>query len=235
MITKLTTCIVALTAGLAGCAAPPAGPSAQFAPVFPVEHVKENQYSGSIFEDGSSETLFGRKRDYRVGDQIMVVLDESAQATRVQGSKTSRAATNDAIPSVQAGIGRALGGYGFPGMSALSSAATQIKPDGNTITSEGTGNAGQLQTLKGNIAVTVVEVFANGNLYVRGEKRLELSEGAEVIQVSGMVRVQDIAPNGTVMSNRLANSQIAYRGYGDGAAAAQAGWGTRFLYRFWPF
>ena len=127
MITKLTTCIVALTAGLAGCAAPPAGPSAQFAPVFPVEHVKENHYSGSIFEDGSSETLFGRKRDYRVGDQIMVVLDESAQATRVQGSKTSRAATNDAIPSVQAGIGRALGGYGFPGMSALSSAATQIK------------------------------------------------------------------------------------------------------------
>ena len=235
MISKMIPGIVVLAAGLTGCAAPPMLPNAQFAPVFPVERAKENYYSGSIFEDTSSESLFGRKRDYRVGDQIMVVLDESAQATRVQGSKTSRASTNDVIPSVQAGIGRALGGSGFPGMSALSSAATQIKPDGNTITSEGSGNAGQLQTLKGNIAVTVVEVFANGNLYVRGEKRLELSEGAEVIQISGMVRVQDIAPNGTVMSNRLANSQIAYRGYGEGAAASQAGWGTRLLHRFWPF
>ena len=85
MITKKTTWIVALAASLAGCAAPQMTPSAQFAPVFPVEHPKETNYSGSIFEDGSSETLFGRKRDYRVGDQIMVILDESAQATREIG------------------------------------------------------------------------------------------------------------------------------------------------------
>jgi len=49
------------------------------------------------------------------------------------------------------------------------------------------------------------------------------------------VRVEDIAPNGTVQSRRLANAQIAYRGSGELAQASQGGWGTRALYRFWPF
>jgi flagellar L-ring protein precursor FlgH len=83
--------------------------------------------------------------------------------------------------------------------------------------------------------VTVVEVLANGNLMVRGEKQLALTEGAEIIQVSGIIRPEDISPNNTVQSRRLANAQIAYRGTGDMANAAKAGWGTNALMKFWPF
>jgi len=89
--------------------------------------------------------------------------------------------------------------------------------------------------LRANDAVTVVEVLANGNLMVRGEKKLGLAEGTEVIQVSGIIRPQDVGPNSTVQSLRLANAQIAYRGNGDVANAAKAGWGTSALHRFWPF
>ena len=78
-------------------------------------------------------------------------------------------------------------------------------------------------------------MFANGNLSVRGEKQLVLSEGPEVIQVAGIIRIEDIAPNGTVQSKRLSNAQIAYRGSGEGADASRAGWGTRALYKYWPF
>jgi flagellar L-ring protein precursor FlgH len=95
--------------------------------------------------------------------------------------------------------------------------------------------ADQKATLKGSLAVTVVEVLANGNLMVRGEKKLGLAEGTEVIQVSGIIRPQDVGPNSTVQSLRLANAQIAYRGNGDVANAAKAGWGTSALHRFWPF
>ena len=83
--------------------------------------------------------------------------------------------------------------------------------------------------------MTVVEVLANGNLMVRGEKQLALTEGAEIIQVSGIIRPEDISPNNTVQSRRLANAQIAYRGTGDMANAAKAGWGTNALMKFWPF
>ena len=44
-----------------------------------------------------------------------------------------------------------------------------------------------------------------------------------------------LAPDGTVQSRRLSNAQIAYRGSGEGADAARASWGTRALYKYWPF
>jgi flagellar L-ring protein precursor FlgH len=224
--------IVGLAAGCAHEA--PLLSSPAFAPVFPVDPPKQSQLTGAIFEEALSDNFFGRKRNYQVGDIITVLLDESTQAKRTQNTKTTRTSVNDALPSVQAGIGNGLSkwGVGFPG---LGSAAKQIKADGNVITSDGTGDSGQLATLQGSIAVTVVEVFSNGNLSVRGEKQLVLSEGPEVIQVAGIVRVDDIAPNGTVQSKRLSNAQIAYRGSGEGADASRAGWGTRALYKYWPF
>ena len=76
---------------------------------------------------------------------------------------------------------------------------------------------------------------SNGNLVVQGEKQLSLSEGGEVIQVAGIIRPQDVSPINTVLSIRLANAQISYRGSGDLANATRAGWGTSALYKFWPF
>ncbi len=85
------------------------------------------------------------------------------------------------------------------------------------------------------MSVSVVEVLANGNLMVRGEKQLALTEGSEVIQVSGIIRPDDVSPNNMVQSRRLANAQIAYRGTGDMANATKPGWGTKALLSIWPF
>ena len=210
-------------------------PTTQFAPVHSAPMARADNYSGSLFVDGRGDNFFGRQRDYQVGDVITVILSESTQASRTQNTTISRTATNDAFPSVQAGISGALKSAGLPLGNGLASATAQIKADGAKTTSDGTGNAGQLATLTGSIAVSVVEVMGNGNLVVRGEKQLALSEGSEVIQVSGVVRTEDVAPNGTVLSRRLANAQIAYRGSGELANAAQPGWGTRLLMRLWPF
>jgi flagellar L-ring protein precursor FlgH len=136
----------------------------------------------------------------------------------------SRESENDAINTgilgkVQ-GLGSIMGG---------------INLNGATIESSGAGNAAQRASLNGSIAATVTEVLANGNLVVRGEKQLALTEGMEIIQVSGIIRPDDVSPNNTVQSRRLANAQIAYRGTGDLANASRPGWGTSGLLKFWPF
>ena len=220
----------------AGCAMTPAmQPTPQVAPVFPTASSQNPVHTGSLFVDGRGESLFGRQKDYHVGDIITVLLDEQTQATRVQHTTTERKSSNDAFPSVQAGVANALGKNRLPFGAGMSSAIQQLKADGADTKSDGTGNHGQNATLTGTISVSVVDVMSNGNLVVRGEKQLALSEGSEVIQVSGIVRTGDIAPNGTVQSKRLANAQFSYRGSGDLANATQQGWGTRALYRFWPF
>jgi flagellar L-ring protein precursor FlgH len=110
-----------------------------------------------------------------------------------------------------------------------------INLTGGSVSNKGTGAADQQASLNGSVAVAVVEVMANGNLVLRGEKQLALTEGSEVIQVAGIIRPDDVAPNNTVQSRRLANAQIAYRGTGDLANATRAGWGTSALLKLWPF
>jgi flagellar L-ring protein precursor FlgH len=110
-----------------------------------------------------------------------------------------------------------------------------LKKDGASITSEATGSANQAASLQGSLTATVTEVLPNGNLIVVGEKQLALSEGSEFIQVTGVVRAQDIQPDNTVLSRRIANAQISYRGTGELARAAKPGWGTSLLYNLWPF
>ena len=194
----------------------------EFAPVYPVATEKTAMPTGAIYNGRNSDMWFGKGRAYAVGDLITVLLNESTQANRQQSGEIKRKNSNDIVPG--AALANRLGVPSVAG--ALNS---------SEINSTGTGVADQTASLTGSIAVTVVEVLANGNLMVRGEKQLALTEGAEVIQVSGIVRPEDISPNNTLQSRRLANAQIAYRGTGDMASATRPGWGTNLLMKLWPF
>ena len=194
----------------------------EFAPVYPSNAERTALPTGAIYNGRGSDMWFGKGRTYAVGDLITVLLNESTQANRAQTGEFKRKDSNDVVPSSWPGkIGLALG---------------ENNPlRGSNVTSAGSGTADQTASLTGSIAVTVVEVLANGNMMVRGEKQLALTEGAEVIQVSGIVRPEDISPNNTVQSRRLANAQIAYRATGDMASAVRPGWGTNLLMKVWPF
>jgi flagellar L-ring protein precursor FlgH len=189
--------------------------------------------TGAIYNGRHSDNFFGRSRNYRVGDLITVMLDESTRAIRKQTGSVKREASNDVIPSglVNKALRIPSKIFGSKGDGALEG----LNLNSSNIASSGEGSADQNASLTGAVSVTVVEVLANGNLMVRGEKQLALTEGAEVIQVSGIIRPDDVSPNNMVQSRRLANAQISYRGTGDMAAVAKTGWGTKALLKVWPF
>ncbi|WP_018405495.1 flagellar basal body L-ring protein FlgH [Marinobacter gelidimuriae] len=90
-------------------------------------------------------------------------------------------------------------------------------------------------SLAGSITVTVTEVLPNGVLRIRGEKWLSLTNGEEYIRLTGLVRPQDIKPDNTLASNRIADARIAYGGTGDFDQANQMGWMGRFFNsEWWP-
>ena len=218
---------VVLAGCLSGCnVIPPKAMthSPQFEPVYPIQQVQAPAPTGAIYVGRQSDSWFGRGRTFQVGDIITVLLNESTQAARSQVGSVSRNSTNDMLTPGLAVLGNKLGGV----MKGTDFSKTDIS-------NKGTGTADQTASLNGSVAVAVVEVMANGNLVLRGEKQLALTEGSEVIQVSGIIRQDDVAPNNTVQSRRLANAQIAYRGTGDLANASRAGWGTSALLKLWPF
>ena len=196
---------------------------------------KPRMATGAIYNGRHSDNFFGRSRNYRVGDLITVMLDESTRAGREQKGSVSRDAKNNVVPS---GLVSKIENLSLPTKilgTTLGGVLNGIKLNESNIESSGVGTANQTATLTGAVSVTVVEVLANGNLMVRGEKQLALTEGAEVIQVSGIIRPDDVSPNNMVQSRRLANAQIVYRGTGDMAAVAKTGWGTKALLKIWPF
>lgn len=203
---------------VAGCATnePVLAPSPAFAPTMPVAD-PPRVATGSIYAGGVDD-WFGRKRQYRVGDVLTVLLSERTSASRSSATDTSRSSEASAKSPATSGW-----------LSKLNLGAE------STLKSEGKGRADQLAELTGAISVTISEVLPNGNLVIRGEKQLALSEGSEFVQVAGIVRPEDVAPDGSVQSRRLANAQIAYRGTGELANASKGGWGTQLLHKIWPF
>ena len=216
-----------MVCGLSACSTLPPQAlthSPQFEPVYPVAAEPSKPATGAIYVGRQSDSWFGKSRSFQVGDVITVLLNESSQASRTQNGTITRDSSNDVIPTGLSNWAKNKGGW-----------MNGIKTDGASFSNKGTGAADQQASLTGSVAVAVVEVMPNGNLVLRGEKQLALTEGTEMIQVAGIIRPDDVSPSNTVQSKRLANAQISYRGTGDLANATRAGWATSTLLKIWPF
>lgn len=220
-----TLCIGLFAVILAGCNAMPPQPmshSPGFTPVVPPSRDALAAPTGAIYNSRLGDNLFGRGRNYQVGDVITVILDEESSGSRNSEMEASRKSSNNMVPNaLNSRVNRLLG-------QGLNLRNTELSTSGG-------GEVTQGAKLTGAVGVTVVEVQTNGNLVVRGEKQLALNEGTEVIQVAGIIRPDDITSNNVVHSRRLANAQIAYRGTGDLATTSKPGWGMSLLLKLLPF
>lgn len=209
---------------LSGCATQKvAGPSPEYAPVIPEQVAAQSLPTGSIYNQGHADSWFGEKKAYRVGDIVTVVLDEAIDADATASNSASRTTNNDVLTASQLAKWGSVGGI-LP--SDLGQTA---------ISSDGSGTTGQSASMSGTMTAQVVEVYPNGNLLIRGEKIVNFSSGSEVVQVKGIIRPQDIQPDNTVQSRRLASAQITYKGVGSNTNATRVPWGTNLFFSLWPF
>ena len=100
----------------------------------------------------------------------------------------------------------------------------------------GSGDADRSNSLSGTISVTVADILPSGVLQIRGEKWLTLSEGDEYIRIIGLIRPQDITPQNTVMSSKVADARIKFGGRGNLNNSTKEGWFGRMTGSpWWPF
>jgi len=184
---------------------------------------------GSIFSSAGQDSLLGQDRARKPGDLITVLIDERVSASTSASSNASRnSATTALTPSALAQIDRRFGGAGLPW-------PVDISPSDSAIDSSGAGSAAQQGRIAGEVTAVVTEVLPNGLLVVRGYKRMEMTRGAQIIRLTGLVRPSDIQPDNTVRSRRLADADISFAAKGELADASRAGWMNRALLRLWPF
>lgn len=195
----------------------------RFAPVYPGSQGYAPVATGSIYQEGRAVDLY-QLRAHRIGDILTINLNESTSASKSSNTTFSKA--NDSSITDQT-----VAGSGFLGTGITLNGSVSSSTDFS-----GEADADISNQLQGSITVTVAGVMPNGVLEVRGEKWLQLSRGSEYIRISGLVRKEDIAPDNSIDSTRLANVRVAYSETGELAGANKASWLSRFFISdVWPF
>lgn len=210
---------------LTGCMSMPSRhDDAAWAPTPPPPPPAAPPSDGAIYQAGQNMELFTDPRAHRVGDILTIALVENMQASKKATTDTSKKdVANLGAPTL---LGHALTFGGSP---------ASIGTSGDR-TFSGSGDSSQSNQLTGEITVTVAQRLSNGNMVVRGEKWVTINQGRELIRVSGIVRPQDILPDNSVPSTRVADARITYNGRGALAEANSQGWLSRFFSSKWmPF
>ncbi len=166
----------------------------------------------------SNSSLFSDQKANRVGDAVTIIVVESSQASNNAAKTTGRESdlgfnasgtiNKSPVPPIDLGIG----------------SKNDFKGSGSTTTS------GMIKT---KISATIDSVLGNGNLVVRGSRRISINGEEQTIHIKGIVRNSDISADNSVLSYNLSDAEIVLEGSGLINDAQHPGWLTKFFH--WIF
>lgn len=210
---------------LSGCAAiHTTPPTAVHQPMtaMPVARTHSAPVTGAIYQASLAQRLFEDRRARRIGDVITINLVENTSAKKAANASAARGS------SMTGGIS-SLANLPLKKLEGLNIEA------GIDSEFEGTGAAAANNAFTGTITVTVIDVYANGNLLVSGEKQIAINQGDEYIRFSGVINPNTVTSANTVQSTQVADARIEYKGSGYIDESQQMGWLQRFFVALLPF
>ena len=218
-----STTLVAIVS-LVGCASAPEsivqGPT--MVPPVPQPTYVERRNTGAIFSpDSPATTLFSGQRLPRfVGDTLKIDIAEELSASSKLSTDTSRENK------------MASKGPGLSSDSNLGLLKTLFNMDASASGSDsfkGSGSTENANKFNGKIAVSVINVLANGNLVVAGERSIGLNGGVTTLRFSGIVNPTDVKSGNIVSSADVVNAKLEAAGRGDVSDSASRSWLQRVL------
>lgn len=179
---------------------------------------------GSLFQASSYRPAFEDRRARLVGDTVTVRIVEALSASQTSKSTVNRntSASNTITASPLPGV---LG-------ADLANLNMGVKTDNDF---SGKGGTEAANTFTGSITATVIDVLANGNLVIAGEKQIGLNQNVDVMRFSGTVDPKLLQPGSVIPSTQVANVRVESRARGAQGEAQTVGWLSRFFLNLNPF
>lgn len=182
---------------LGGCAVTPDSIVKQPMTAKPQAIPATSASNGAIFNNAAYRPLFEDRRPRYVGDILTINITENTSATKAGGSSASKTGSVDASLTPPTGLPITLRGITLAADSSIKN--------------EDKAAANSSNNFSGSISVTVVDVLANGNLVVSGEKQVAFDKGTEFVRFSGVVNPDTITSGNVVPSTKIADARIEYR------------------------
>lgn len=177
--------------------------------------------------------ISNRTLDYKEGDIITVLVDESIDAS-TESNLDTRKETSTESEALQADnpflTAQKPAGLGIIDPEKLPNWAIDLKNEQRT-----RGTTKRSNRLRTTVSCVVTGVHDNGNVELEGQKRVTVNREDSTLTVRGMVRGKDISPSNSVKSSQLANAIIELRGRGPLWNNQRRGLITRLLDWVSPF
>ncbi len=165
----------------------------------------------------NGESLYKDKKAFKIGDVLTVIVSEAASASHSADTKSSKSSSAGVLWGPQRST--PIEDFGISGKEDV----------------RGGGRSSRSGALTGRITVRVTEVLPNGNLVINGNREITVNEEKQVMEITGIVRPEDVAADNSVLSMLIADARIKYTGRGAIAEKARLGLISRLLSMLWVF
>ena len=194
-------------------------PRPQMAPV------EEN----SLWRTGS-RAFFKDQRAAAVGDIVTILVNITDGADLKNQSNEGRTGTESlGLPNLM-GFEATL-----PKILAKAANLDQLVSAKSAGSATGTGAIKRNETVTLRLAGVITQALPNGNLAVAARQEVRVNNELRELQVSGVLRPQDIGSDNTVRHDRLAEARIAYGGRGQLSDVQRPRYGQQLLDVLLPF
>jgi flagellar L-ring protein precursor FlgH len=165
----------------------------------PISHA-----NNSLWQPGA-HSFFHDPRASHVGDVITVTVSVADAAKLSNSTARSRTNSDDANLTNFFGLENALPSSMSPG------SLVKMGSDNSNV---GTGSVNRSESINMTLAALVAQVLPNGNLVINGRQQVRVNNELRDLQVSGIVRTEDITSSNTVDLTQIAEARISYGGAG---------------------
>ena len=185
--------------------------------------------ANSLWRQGS-RAFFKDQRAANVGDIVTVLVNITDNANfKNETAATRNGSEGLGVPNLL-GLERSVPRVFGKGVSPASLVSTTTS---NATTGVGSIKRNEAVTLR--LAGVVTQVLPNGNLTIAARQEVRVNSELRDLQVSGVIRPQDIGSDNTVLHDRMAEARISYGGRGQLTDVQQARYGQQLLDILLPF
>lgn len=185
--------------------------------------------ANSLWRSGA-RSFFKDQRAAKVGDILTVQIDIADKAS--VDNTTTRSRTSSDTAKIPAALG-------FE--SQLSKILPNaVSPDplvdlGSSTKTEGSGKVERNEDVTLTVAAIVTQVLPNGNLVIQGHQEVRVNYELRDLNISGVVRPEDISNTNTIKHTQIAEARISYGGRGQLTDMQQPRYGQQVFDVIFPF
>lgn len=197
------------------------------------QEAERSKPNPSLWADvGSSGTIFLDYKARRIGDVVIVKIEEQSSASNSTNNATQKTTTYNAGINAMMGLPLNFGSNNFLGSGNAFSPTIGAQ---TTNSHQGQGTTDKADRFEATIAARIIDIMPSGNLVIEGNREIIIDQEKQTITLKGIVRQKDIDASNTVLSSAIADAQITYTGAGTNSSATKKGWLGKVIDVVWPF